>query len=106
LLERFDEAYNGRQADQLIECDIRFHHTIVSACRHSRLLQMHQQLDAQVGAMYMTISNQLPFRFHKVVSNHRILLNALMTSDPEIVQQEFRSHYFEPLNELERQFKN
>ncbi|MFL6561560.1 MAG: FCD domain-containing protein, partial [Bacillus sp. (in: firmicutes)] len=77
-----------------------FHHTIIAASKHQRLIHMHEQLDTQVGAMFLTVANKLPVRAAMVVENHKKLLDALKSKDIERVSREFSDHYVLALKEL------
>jgi DNA-binding GntR family transcriptional regulator len=100
LLEEFQQAFQANDLELEASCDIRFHHVIVNASRHRRLIHMHQQLDTQVGAMFLTVASMLPVRAGLVVENHRMLLEALKSQDIERVRREFSDHYIHALREL------
>jgi DNA-binding GntR family transcriptional regulator len=100
LLEEFKHAMDEKDLETEAKCDIDFHRLIVSASRHKRLIHMHQQLDTQVGAMFLTVANKLPARAALVVENHRKLLDALKSKDTDRVSREFSDHYVHALNEL------
>lgn len=100
LLEEFQLALNDNDLEREARCDISFHHTIVSASRHQRLIHMHEQLDTQVGAMFLTVANKLPVRASLVVENHRKLLEVLKSKDINRVSKEFSDHYVLALEDL------
>jgi DNA-binding GntR family transcriptional regulator len=100
LLTDFHQAYMDHDLEQMAGCDIRFHKKIVEASGHYRLRQMHQQLDIQVGAMFVTMANKVPIRVNHVVSNHRILLEALQAKNTAKIKKVFADHYLVALDEL------
>lgn len=100
LLEEFQSAHENQDLEIQAQCDIRFHRIIVEASQHQRLIRMHQQLDTQVGAMFLTVANILPVRASQVVDNHRKLLVALTSSDRKGASKEFSNHYVQALQEL------
>jgi DNA-binding GntR family transcriptional regulator len=102
LLNEFGDALNEGDLERQAKCDILFHHTIVTASRHQRLIHMHQQLDTQVGAMYFTVASMVPIRTTSVVKNHQILLDTLHSKNMEKVCQEFTNHYVNTLNDLKK----
>lgn len=101
ILEEFQSALNEQNLEKEARCDINFHHTIIGASRHQRLIHMHEQLDTQVGAMFLTVANIVPARVALVVENHRKLLNALKSKDSTRVSEEFSDHYVSALKDLE-----
>ncbi|MDN7242623.1 GntR family transcriptional regulator [Planococcus sp. N028] len=102
LLEKFHQAMVEQDLEKQAQCDILFHGTIVSASKHSRLISIHKHMDTQVGAMYLTIANQVPLRVEQVVHNHRVLLDALRTRDRQIIQKTFSNHYTAALKDLSK----
>lgn len=100
LLSEFYEAMVEKNLEKQAQCDILFHSTIVQASRHNRLINIHKHLDIQVGAMYLTVANQVPLRVEQVVENHRILLNALRTKNCKEIQEKFSGHYTDALKDL------
>ncbi|WP_171016888.1 GntR family transcriptional regulator [Pseudalkalibacillus caeni] len=100
LLDQFYQMMVEQNLESQAQCDILFHRTIVEASKHSRLINMHRQLDTQVGAMYLTVSNKVPVRVHQVVENHQILLDVLRTKDKEKIKEIFSEHYTQTLKDL------
>lgn len=100
LLSEFYEAMVEKNLEKQAQCDILFHSTIVQASRHNRLINIHKHLDTQVGAMYLTVANQVPLRVDAVVENHQILLNSLRTKNCKEIQEKFSGHYTEALKDL------
>ncbi|KIY22773.1 MULTISPECIES: GntR family transcriptional regulator [Mesobacillus] len=100
LIEEFKNAMDEKDLETEAKCDIDFHRLIVNASKHTRLIHMHQQLDTQVGAMFLTVANTLPMRAALVVENHKKLLDALKSKDTVRVSREFSNHYVHALNEL------
>ncbi|MCP2034280.1 DNA-binding GntR family transcriptional regulator [Planomicrobium sp. HSC-17F08] len=102
LLEKFHQMMIAKDLEKQAQCDILFHSTIVGASRHNRLISIHKHLDTQVGAMFLTIANQVPLRVEQVVHNHQILLDALRTKDCERIQLAFSDHYKTALKDLSK----
>ena len=100
LLDEFYQAMVEQDLEKQAQCDILFHSTIVKASKHNRLINFHKHLDTQVGAMYLTVANQVPLRVEQVVENHRILLDALKTKDRKKIQEKFSGHYTGALKDL------
>lgn len=100
LLDEFYEAMVEKNLEKQAQCDILFHSTIVHASRHNRLINIHKHLDTQVGAMFLTVANQVPLRVEQVVENHRVLLNALRTKNCKEIQERFSAHYTDALKDL------
>ncbi|MDZ5471318.1 GntR family transcriptional regulator [Bacillus sp. 31A1R] len=100
LLMELQDSFEKGDLEREAEIDTLFHKTIVEASKHQRLIHMHQQLDTQVGAMFLTIAHELPQRATKVVENHQLLLNVLKTKDQGEIKQLFSEHYTVALYEL------
>lgn len=100
LLSEFYQAMAEKNLEKQAQCDISFHSIIVQASRHNRLITIHKNLDTQVGAMYLTVANQVPLRVEQVVENHRVLLNALRTKNCKEIQEKFSAHYTDALKDL------
>ena len=100
LLKEFEEALHDNDLEREARCDISFHQIIIGASKHQRLIHMHEQLDTQVGAMFLTVASKLPVRAAMVVENHKKLLDALKSKDIERVSREFSDHYVLALKEL------
>ncbi|MCT2537099.1 GntR family transcriptional regulator [Aquibacillus koreensis] len=99
-LDDFYQAMVEQDLGGQAQCDILFHGTIVAASKHNRLINIHKNLDTQVGAMYLTVANQVPIRVDQVVENHRILIEALRTKDKKKIQEAFSDHYTVALEDL------
>jgi DNA-binding GntR family transcriptional regulator len=102
LLENFYEAVVEQNLERQAQCDILFHQTIVVTSKHNRLINMHKQLDTQVGAMYLTVANKVPFRINQIVDNHQVLIEALRTKDKNKVRETFSGHYTNALKDLKK----
>lgn len=100
LLNQFSEAMKEEDLEQQAQYDIEFHMTIVEASKHQRLINMHRQLDIQVGAMFLTVANKVPLRVNQVVKNHMILLDALKTKEKSTIKKAFSDHYMQSLEDL------
>lgn len=102
LLDVFGESIRQRDLELMVQSDMEFHQTIVRASGHRRLEHHHGLLDVQLGAMFLTVSSRVPVRVHKVLENHQVLIEALLSKDVERVQKEFSAHYLEPLQDVQR----
>ncbi|MFZ3577600.1 GntR family transcriptional regulator [Virgibacillus sp. DJP39] len=100
LIDQFYHSMKEQDLESQAQCDILFHSTIVAASRHTRLINIHKHLDTQVGAMYLTVANQVPMRVDQVVENHRVLLDALRTKNQKKIKEAFSEHYTTALKDL------
>jgi DNA-binding GntR family transcriptional regulator len=100
LLDQFHIASSEKDLEKMAQSDMLFHQKIVSASHHKRLMHMHQQLDIQVGAMFVTMANKVPIRVNQVVENHQILLDSLKTREKETIKKVFSDHYIQALEDL------
>ena len=100
LLEEFEDAFLAKDLEQEASCDIKFHGMIVQLSNHQRLIRMHQQLDTQVGAMFLTVANKLPLRASMVIENHQILMDTLRTKDFDKIKRAFSEHYLDAVKGL------
>ncbi|NHM32963.1 GntR family transcriptional regulator [Neobacillus terrae] len=103
LLEELETAFLEKDLEQEARCDIQFHGTIVQLSKHKRLIRMHQQLDTQVGAMFLTVANKLPSRASMVVENHELLIDTLRTRDLQKIKRVFSEHYVNAVKALAKQ---
>jgi DNA-binding GntR family transcriptional regulator len=106
LLDQFHIASSEKDLEKMAQCDMKFHQKIVSASNHKRLMHMHQQLDTQVGAMFVTMANKVPIRVNQAVKNHQILLESLDSKAQknskvkENIKKVFSDHYIQALEDL------
>jgi DNA-binding GntR family transcriptional regulator len=100
LIDEFQSACTNKDIMAMQEVDKNFHQIVVRASKHKRMQHLHQQLDIQLGAMFLTMSANVPVRVKLVAPNHQILVDALRSKDKEWVRQEFSSHYTKALNDL------
>jgi DNA-binding GntR family transcriptional regulator len=100
LLEEFEDAFLAKDLEQEASCDIKFHGMIVQLSNHQRLIRMHQQLDTQVGAMFLTVANKLPSRASMVIENHQVLIDTLRTKDFDKIKRVFSEHYLDAVKGL------
>lgn len=100
ILAGLNKAVKEKDLLRMAKYDISFHRAIVDHAPHNRLVQMHEQLDTQVGVMFYTVSNRAPHRIKQQTENHQVLIDALMTKDEAVVKKAFSDHYLETLNEL------
>lgn len=102
LLKKFYSTMEENDLESQAHCDILFHRTIVEASKHQRLINMHRQLDTQVGVMYLTVANKVPVRVNQVVENHHVLIDILKTKDLALIKETFSSHYTQALTDLSK----
>lgn len=100
LIDRFREFTLEEDLENLAKIDLEFHKKIVSKSGNVRLINMHQQLDTQVGAMFLTVANLVPVRINQLVNNHIILLEALKDKNDQRIKKAFTEHYVSTLQEL------
>jgi DNA-binding GntR family transcriptional regulator len=100
LLAEFATAFKENDLEKEANCDIRFHGTIVQLSKHQRLIRMHQHLDTQVGAMFLTVANMLPVRASMVIENHKLLIDTLRTRDLGKIKRSFSEHYVDAVKAL------
>jgi DNA-binding GntR family transcriptional regulator len=100
LIEDFQQACAEMNIEFMGNIDKDFHHIIVNASKHRRLQHMHQQLDVQLGAMFLTVASNAPYRVNYLVENHKLLVDALRSKDKEKIRLEFSRHYTHTLNDL------
>ncbi|MBB2479354.1 GntR family transcriptional regulator [Bacillus sp. APMAM] len=100
LLKDFQIACDEIDIESMEMIDKEFHHIIVSASKYKRLQHMHQQLDVQLGAMFLTVTSNTPYRVNYLVDNHQLLVDVLRRKDKEEIRREFTLHYTETLNDL------
>ncbi|WP_251551177.1 GntR family transcriptional regulator [Neobacillus muris] len=100
LVESFRKFTLEEDLENLAKIDLEFHKKIVSKCGNARLIKFHQQLDTQVGAMFLTVANIVPVRINQLVDNHIYLIEALKGQNEERIKQVFSEHYKNTLKDL------
>ena len=100
ILLGFEKALIEKNHEDLVQNDIKFHRLIVNASYHGLITRIHQNLDVQVGAMYLTMQSHSPIRINHVTDIHRSLVEALKSKDKERIKTEFVNHYLNALKEL------
>lgn len=100
LIDEFRDLTVLDDLENIARTDLEFHKKIVSKCGNGRLIQMHQHLDTQVGAMFLTVANIVPIRIHQLANNHQLLLDVLKQKDETKIKAAFSEHYMNTLHEL------
>lgn len=100
LIEASKAASLSRDLGQLMRLDLTFHALIIKQSNHTRLINMHQHLDTQLGAMYLSIVTDAPNRLQHITRNHKVLVEALKSADSEHIRKAFSAHYLEAFNEV------
>jgi DNA-binding GntR family transcriptional regulator len=101
ILKEMKQAISDNDLEKMMQCDLEFHRTIVQASKHQRLLQYHEQLNIQLGAMFLTMSSKVPLRVQKAIENHEVLIEALKSNDSEHVKKAFSDHYLSALRDAQ-----
>lgn len=105
VLQGFEQALFEKDYELMVRLDMDFHRIIVNACRHNLLKRFHQQLDFQIGAMFLTMFSNVPVRINFVAENHRLLVDALKSKDKEKIKREFSDHYLFALSDIQKKNK-
>lgn len=100
IISEIGKSFLGKDLESLSKYDILFHKTIVNASGHSRLIQMHQQLDTQVSAMFLTVDQLIPLKLNNVMDDHSNLIQVLKNGTDLEISKEFSEHYENTLNQL------
>jgi DNA-binding FadR family transcriptional regulator len=78
---------------QLVQIDLAFHRVLVESSRSSRLIELWSSLNGQIGALFIRGVERQHADVAAVVALHRELLEAVRSSDPQIIPQAILSHY-------------
>lgn len=100
LIKEFEQASTLKDLDKMMRLDFQFHQLIMDQSRHTRLISMHQNLNTQLGAMFLTMATNVPIRIHQSANNHRLLLEALKSTDTERIKKAFSDHYLDAYKDL------
>jgi len=98
LLTRFEHLSFQKDLKKMVQADLHFHSLIIQNSQHSRLIHMHQHLDTQIGAMFLTMATHVPIRIQQFAANHRLLLDALKSKHTKHIRKAFSDHYLEAFN--------
>ncbi|MFY9323791.1 MAG: GntR family transcriptional regulator [Syntrophomonadaceae bacterium] len=85
------EAISGYDMDRLIRVDTLFHDAIYKASRNQRLTNIINNLREQIQR-YRTTSLAYPGRMKRSLEEHRGIVEAIQSRDPQIAQQVAREH--------------
>jgi DNA-binding GntR family transcriptional regulator len=101
VLAEHDEAINAGDLERHYELDQAFHAEIRRVAQHRRLTDSLNRLQGQIRvAMYTT--HRSPGGMPQALAEHRAIVSALKTGDPEQAEQAGRAHVSRLLRELER----
>jgi DNA-binding GntR family transcriptional regulator len=105
LIYEFERTSVEKDLEKMRRLDFQFHSFIIKHSNHTRLINMHQHLDTQLGAMFLTIAANVPIRVHQFEANHNLLLEALKSNNSEQIRKTFSDHYIEAFNDLNKIYK-
>jgi DNA-binding GntR family transcriptional regulator len=100
LVNEFEQTSVEKNLEKMMRLDFQFHSFIIKHSYHTRLIHMHQHLDTQLGAMFLTIATNVPTRIHQFATNHKRLLEVLKSKNSERIRKAFSDHYLEAFNDL------
>lgn len=85
------EAIANHDMDKLVKVDTLFHEAIYKASRNQRLTSIISNLREQIQR-YRTTSLAYPGRMQRSLEEHRSIVEAIQSRDPQIAQQVAREH--------------
>lgn len=100
IISKLEQALIEKDLESLARYDILFHNTIINASGHSRLIHMHQQLDTQVSAMFLTVDQLAPLKLNSVIEDHQGLIDILKNGSEIEIAEKFSEHYEYTLERL------
>lgn len=78
---------------QLLRIDLAFHGLLVKNAQSPQLINLWSGLNGQIGALFIRGIEHQHANTPYIVNLHKTLLDAVRTSDPEIVQRAVLEHY-------------
>ncbi|HOB12231.1 MAG TPA: GntR family transcriptional regulator [Syntrophomonadaceae bacterium] len=85
------ESIANQDMERLVKVDTLFHEAIYKASRNQRLTSMISNLREQIQR-YRTTSLAYPGRMQRSLEEHRSIVEAIQSRDPQIAQQVAREH--------------
>lgn len=85
------EAIANQNMERLVQVDTMFHEAIYKASRNERLTSIISNLREQIQR-YRTTSLAYPGRMQRSLEEHRGIVEAIQSRDPQIAQQVAREH--------------
>jgi len=85
------ESIANQDMEKLIKVDTLFHEAIYKASRNQRLTSIISNLREQIQR-YRTTSLSYPGRMQRSLEEHRSIVEAIQSRDPQIAQQVAREH--------------
>ena len=89
-LEMFAAAIRAKRWVDIIDADIRFHRSIITATGNTRLRQFWDQLEPQIR-LYLGYRAEEAYDLTTTIRNHEALLAAVRSGDPDRAAEAFRA---------------
>ncbi|GAA2428272.1 GntR family transcriptional regulator [Actinomadura vinacea] len=91
IVQSMESATQPLDAQRLADFDVAFHETVIAAAQHTQSLQIWRTIQPRVRAYFLRDAphHDSP---HAVVEQHRTLLNALRSGDPQRAEAEITEH--------------
>ena len=91
LLVKSDAAAAEHDVEEVVDIDFRFHTTFGKAARNLFLLEFQEILLRLLGR-YVYLGFQVEGNLEGAINDHRVILSALRTHDPDACEVAVRSH--------------
>ncbi|MEU6269160.1 GntR family transcriptional regulator [Saccharopolyspora shandongensis] len=91
IVQQMESAAHPLDARRLADLDVAFHEAVIAATRHTQSLQIWRTIQPRVRAYFLRDAphHDSP---HAVVEQHRALLDALSSGDPQRAEAEITEH--------------
>jgi DNA-binding GntR family transcriptional regulator len=102
LCDRMAKAFVNDTFSRVDDLDYRFHHAIVEASQHSRLLRAYETTHIRVVGLYTDFLAQKAVESNRLVLQHRRLAAAIEQGDPDQSEQIAREHVQTSITNFEK----
>lgn len=91
IVQQMESAAQPLDARRLADLDVAFHETVIAAAQHTQSLQIWRTIQPRVRAYFLRDAphHDSP---HAVVEQHRALLDALTSGDPQRAEAKITEH--------------
>ena len=95
-LDELQAAAAAGDVAAMVEVDTRLHGLIVEAGGRPRVSDLWHALDGQMGSLMRSSLERQRIDLFEAVSRHRVLLEALRTRRPDLIERAIKDHYVAP----------
>lgn len=101
LCRKMAKAVDGEQYSRVDDYDYEFHHSIVAAARHSRLLRAYETSHIRIVGLYTDFLDQRSVQPNRLVVEHERIIRSIEQGDADKAAQEAEQHVKRSISNFE-----